>query len=212
VTADRGADATPRRWLWRLGTLAFAAFLGLSLVRPAWQTMGAVIGSVGGERHSPCLPGTEVSIMDSPHISQAAEAAVTYNSTPPTSGPHSAFSITAGIYDSPVRDALTVHAMEHGHVIIHYASGTSPEDLTGLRRIAKHYSMDVLLTPNPRLREPIALTAWGRIDFLPALDRQRIERFIEALRGRYDHGWTRPNDCPVSAISILISHGPYLSG
>jgi hypothetical protein len=137
--------------------------------------------------------------MDSRHISQAAEGGIRYNSTPPTSGPHSGVTITAGIYDSPVRNALAVHALEHGHVIISYAPDTSPSDVAALRRIAKRYPVDVLLLPYPGLSEPIALTAWGRIDTLPALDEPRIDRFIEALRGRYNHGWARPNDCPATA-------------
>jgi hypothetical protein len=192
-------DAPPRRWLWRLSTLVLAASLGLVLFRPAWHAVDLVTGSVGGLRLSPCLPGVAVPIMDSPHISRAAEAAVRYNSSPPTSGPHSGATITTGIYDSPVRDAQAVHAMEHGHVIIHYAPRVTAHDVATLRRIAKHYPEDVVLTPDPRLRDPIALTAWGRIDILPALDQPRIERFIEALRGRYNHGWTRPSDCPTTA-------------
>jgi hypothetical protein len=132
--------------------------------------------------------------MDSPHISQADEGTVRYNSTPPTSGPHSGFTIATGIYDSPVRDAQAVHAMEHGHVIIHYAPDVSTQDIAVLHR----YPVDVILTPHPGLPDPIALTAWGRIDLLPALNEPRTEKFISALRGRYNHGWTRPNDCPVA--------------
>jgi hypothetical protein len=54
----------------------------------------------------------------------------------------------------------------------------------------------VLLSPYPGLPHRIAVTAWGRIDTLDTLDEARIVRFVEALRGRYNHGWARPPDCP----------------
>jgi hypothetical protein len=84
-------------------------------------------------------------------------------------------------------------------VIIHYPPDLGTDDVAVLHRIAMRYPVDVVLAPCPSPRDPIALTAWRRIDILPALDQPRIERFIEAFRGRYDHGWARPNDCPATA-------------
>jgi hypothetical protein len=39
------------------------------------------------------------------------------------------------------------------------------------------------------------LTAWGRIARLAEFDEDQIIAFVEALRGRYNHGWTRRDDC-----------------
>jgi hypothetical protein len=190
-----GPPRPPRRWIWRLGTLAFVIALAVPLLGSARQVIGAVTGSGGGDRPEPCLPGAAVPILPSPHIAQSDEMAVVYNSLPPTSGPHSAFAVASGIYDSPIRDALAVHALEHGHVLIQYASSLAPADVSALAGVARRYPADVVLAPYPRLTSGIALTAWGRIYLLDRLDLTRVEGFVRALRNRYNHGWTRAADC-----------------
>ena len=80
-------------------------------------------------REAPCLPGTAVAIMDSPHIPPSQAERVRYSTTPPTSGPHFAFTVATGVYDRPVAEGLTVHAMEHGHVVIQYAPDAAAADV-----------------------------------------------------------------------------------
>jgi Protein of unknown function (DUF3105) len=161
-----------------------------------WRSLTATAaGSVATDRVFACLPGVSVPILPSPHVSQADIAHVHYNSTPPTSGPHLSFVVAPGVYDDPVPDGLSVHAMEHGHVIVHHARGIPADELANLRRLARRYSRDVVLAPYPNLPSPIALTAWGRIETLDHFDESRVITFIERLRGRYNHGWARPDDC-----------------
>jgi hypothetical protein len=76
-----------------------------------------------------------------------------------------------------------------------YARGLPAGDLASLRRLARRYSRDVVLAPYPGLPSPITLTAWGRIESLDHSDESRVATFVERLRGRYNHGWTRPDDC-----------------
>ena len=133
--------------------------------------------------------------MDSPHISPAAAGSVPYNSLPPTSGPHYPFTVATGIHTEPVAEGLTVHAMEHGHVVVQYAPTTPRNTVERLERLAKRYGKDVLLAPYPPLPHGVALTAWGRIEVLDELDEDRVVRFVEQLRGRYQHDWTREDDC-----------------
>jgi hypothetical protein len=188
---------TTRRWLFRLALLAAAGVvLALLATGPYQFVFGSVAGSTAARRDSPCLPGRAVEILDSPHISPAQAPSVRYNSLPPTSGPHYAFTIATGVYTSPVPDGLMVHALEHGHVAIQYAPGTARDELNALTRIAKRYGADVVLAPYPKLKAGIALTAWGRLDLLEHYDQSRIDSFVERLRGRYAHGWARPDDCP----------------
>lgn len=191
-----GPSRPPRRWIWRVGTLTFVVALAATLLGSGRLVIGAVSGSDGGDdRPAPCLPGSAVPILSSPHIAQSDEAAVVYNSLPPTSGPHSGLTVAPGIYDAPVRDALAVHALEHGHVLIQYAASLAPTDVAALARLARRYPADVLLAPYPRLTSGFALTAWGRIELLNYVDLIRVEDFVRALRNRYNHGWTRPHDC-----------------
>lgn len=187
-----------RRLAWRLGLLTMVAVaVGTLLLGPYQFLLGTVAGSTGGDaRPAPCLPGDPVAILDSPHISQADAGSADYNSIPPTSGPHFPFTISPGVYREPVPEGLTVHAMEHGHVIIQYAPDIPDRDLAELDRLARRYGADVVLAPYPRLTGGIAITAWGRIDRLDRYDEGRLTDFITALRGRYNHGWTVADDCP----------------
>ena len=197
---------TVRRWLWRVGTATcLAVLLGTSFVSQWRLITASVTGSVAPDRVSSCLPGTAVPILPSPHVSQTAIASARYNSTPPTSGPHFPFVIAPGIYPDPIPDGLALHAMEHGHIVVHYAAGISTPDLEALRRLAKRYSRDIVLAPYPSLSTPIVLTAWARIDRLTGFDESRVTTFVQRLRGRYNHGWTRPDDCGPGAGSALAA-------
>ncbi|MGW5680689.1 DUF3105 domain-containing protein [Nonomuraea sp. NPDC003754] len=185
-----------RRWIWRLATGAALAATLMALASGPYQVIfGSVTGSVASSRHAPCLPGLEVPVLDSPHIPEAEGAGVRYNSQPPTSGPHFAFTVATGIYDSPVPPGLYVHAMEHGHVVIHYSPDTPPARVDALKRIARRYGADVVMFPDPAMGGGIALTAWGRLDRMIEPDEPRISAFIERLSGRYVHGWSNPTDC-----------------
>jgi uncharacterized protein DUF3105 len=186
-----------RRWLWRTALLAAIAG-GLALVGSGpYQTIfGSVVGSTAVQRDAPCLPGTPVGILDSPHISPARASLVRYDSVPPTSGPHFAVTVATGIYPNPIPEGLTVHAMEHGHIVIQYAPDLPAAQVQALTRIARRLGADVVLAPYPKLRAGIALTAWGRIELLGHMDGSRVTTFVEGLRGRYDHGWTHATDCP----------------
>jgi hypothetical protein len=186
--------------VWRSALLVATGVVFALLVTGQYQfVFGSVAGSPAAQRDSPCLPGTAVPILDSPHISPAQAPSTHYNSLPPTSGPHFATTIATGIYTGTIPEGLTVHAMEHGHVIIHFAPNLPTDQVDTLTRTAKRYGADVVLAPYAKLGAGIALTAWGRIDLLDHYDQARIAAFVERLRGRYDHGWTRPDDCPTAA-------------
>lgn len=186
------------RWAWRVSYAAVVALVLLALQAGPYRfLLGNATGSTAEPaREAPCLPGTAVAIMDSPHIPPSQAERVRYSTTPPTSGPHFAFTVATGVYDRPVAEGLTVHAMEHGHVVIQYAPDTAAADVAGLERLARRYGSDVILAPYPRLDHGIALTAWGRIELLDRFDEQRVSRFVTALRGRYAHGWAAGSDCP----------------
>jgi hypothetical protein len=187
-----------RQWAWRAGFLAAVLLTAGALLAGPYQfLLGTATGSTAQPaRAAPCLPGQAVDIMDSPHIAQSAADAVTYHTTPATSGPHFAFTAATGVYQRPVLEGLTVHALEHGHVAIQYAPGTSQQQVEQLARLARRYPADVILAPHPALAQGIALTAWGQLDHLDSYDEARITRFVEALRDRYQHGWTTDQDCP----------------
>ncbi|MEW2384586.1 DUF3105 domain-containing protein [Micromonospora sp. NPDC047707] len=181
-----------RRWLWRCGLgLTLCATLAALLVGP-WRTLvGTVAGSPPGDALHSCPAGTAFPIMDSPHVSQSEMEQVRYNSQPPTSGPHFAFSLAPGRYTVAVPEGLAVHAMEHGHVIILYAETTPETTIADLERVAKRHADKVVLAPSEKLSDGIAMTAWGCLETLSGYDESAVERFVVTLGGRYDHGWRR---------------------
>jgi hypothetical protein len=187
-----------RRPAWR--TVTLAVLLGALTVLVAGRhelLFGIAAGPAAGQPPAaPCLPGEPVPVMDSPHIPPAEAGAVEYSSVPPTSGPHYPFTVATGLYRDPVPAGLSVHAMEHGHVVIQYAPTLPDGELAELTRLAKRYGADVILAPHPALERGIALTAWGRIDTLEGYHEGRIVAFVERLRDRYRHGWTTGGGCP----------------
>lgn len=194
------ATALPRgqRWAWRGGTALLLAAVAAVLVTGNHQPLSGNVAGTEAEpaRESPCLPGQPVEIMDSPRIVPAQADEVRYNTVPPTSGPYFAFTVSPGIYGTPVPEGLTVSAMRRGMVIILYQPDLPQSDVAALEKLAKRYGNDVVLAPYPPLEQGVAVTAWGRLEFVQAHEENRIAAFVEALRGRYVHGWTTATDCP----------------
>ncbi|WP_327089726.1 DUF3105 domain-containing protein [Nonomuraea sp. NBC_01738] len=185
-----------RRGLWRASAVAVIV-LGLSTLAagPYRFVFGSAVGSTAGTRHAPCLPGQEVAILNSPHIPESAAAGTRYNSEPPTSGPHFGFTVATGVYDTAVPPGLFVHAMEHGHIVIHYPPDAPEAVREKLRGLARAHGADVVLTPNAQVRAGVVLTAWGRMERLDGPDEARITAFVAKLANRYNHGWARAADC-----------------
>jgi hypothetical protein len=162
------------------------------LVLPALPLAALALAGCGTQRMLACsdLAGTGVPVLaDSRHIPYVDAGHTAYNSVPPTSGPHVPWIAAPGVYREQIPDEIQVHDLEHGHVLIQYAPATSRRDVDELERIARRHLRDVLVSPHDRLRAGIALTAWGRVEYLRSPDRRRIERFILNFSGRYDHGW-----------------------
>ena len=109
-----------------------------------------------------------------------------YNSRPPTSGPHLPSIARWGIHTQPIPDALQVHNLEDGGVLVQYNCRDCDPLIAKLEAIVSRYSDKVILASYPQMDTQIALTAWGRIDTFDAVDEQRIVRFIQAYRG-IDH-------------------------
>jgi hypothetical protein len=56
-----------------------------------------------------------------------------YPSVPPTSGPHNATPLPAGVYDNPPAIDQVIHSLEHGTVVIWYRPGNSSSALDDIR-------------------------------------------------------------------------------
>jgi len=132
-------------------------------------------------------PGKAVANMGNAHIDESQVGAMTYNSTPPTSGPHLGRIAAWGIHTEPIPNELQVHNLEDGGVLVLYDCPDGCDELVAqLTEVVQQYGDEVILAPYPGMDTTIALTAWNRIDQMDSYDRERIEAFIKAFRG-VDH-------------------------
>jgi Protein of unknown function (DUF3105) len=135
-------------------------------------------------------------MRDVRHIPYAQASHAPYSSIPPTSGPHVSFTVAPGVYREQIADEIQVHALEHGHVLVQYAPDTPSLEVGRLEDVARRYPRDVILAPYGGLDSRIALTAWGRIERLGRADTRKVEAFVTAFAGRYQHGWRWDAGCP----------------
>lgn len=142
-------------------------------------------------------PGRLVDQMASNHVQ--GPAGVTYNSDPPTSGPHANTVPGYRVYTEPISKELVLHGLEDGAVVINYVPGTDQATIDSLTTLVESYNSQpapkshVVLAPYPeKFRDnpdaKIALTAWRRIDVLDAYDEPRIRRFVDEYVGVDHHG------------------------
>ncbi len=113
----------------------------------------------------------------------AAPARVAYDRYPPVGGPHDpTWAACDGVvYDTPVRDEMMVHSLEHGAVWIAYNPDTiAAADLADLTALVPQVGY-LLMSPYPGLNTPLSLQAWGHQ--LPLSDGRdpRLEQFLLAL-------------------------------
>ena len=136
------------------------------------------------------LPGEKVNNLGNRHISTEAADSVTYNSKPPTSGPHFGQIARWGVYTEPIPDALQIHNLEDGGVGIWYdCPDGCPELVDQLEGIVNEMGEErLVMAPYPDMETTIVLTAWNRIEKMEEFDRERIIEFIEAYRGKDRHG------------------------
>lgn len=136
------------------------------------------------------LPGQKMADLGSEHVEIGTQ--VEYNSNPPTSGPHYADWIIAGVYEEPKDDRNLVHSLEHGYVILSYKCDLSQTVATpsasqcnlSKNQLVKIYDKKgqkkLIVALRENLETNFALTAWTYIDKFNEFDEQRVTKFIDA--------------------------------
>lgn len=123
------------------------------------------------------LLGQEISIQGRTHVPDGTR--VDYSTNPPTSGNHYVKPQPAGIYDSALPDGNLVHSLEHGAVILWYKSDLSATESAQLKSIFDSVPVSKkIMTPRDSLDVPVALTSWGRLLKLQAIDENQIKTFM----------------------------------
>jgi Protein of unknown function (DUF3105) len=178
---QRTAPRTPREKRTLLYLLAFAA-LGILLLGGVLAVLafggGGSSSSGGLIQTSACseesFPGLKPNHLSNPN------ANVTYNSFPPSSGPHYQQPAPWGIYPDSVKQTILVHNLEHGGIVIQYGNGVSKDDVEKLQSFYQDDPYGLVVAPYDRLGKKIAATAWNE----PAYPQNQDANFNEIDPGK----------------------------
>lgn len=160
-----------RRILWIAGIAAAAALLvggGIFLNR----------------RRVENLPGREIPDQGAEHVAPGHQ--FSYNSNPPTSGPHFASPAEWGVYKEELPDQTLIHNLEHGGIWISYKPGIPDETREKLEKFYEAWGRKIIVAPRSANESDVALAAWNRLDAFSVSEfsEERVERFIKAFRNR----------------------------
>ena len=104
-----------------------------------------------------------------------------YNSDPPTSGPHAPNWSRCGFNGRPIPDVVQVHDLEHGVVIVQYSPDLSEDDLQSLIALARGLGDgSMIIAPRPELGDLVVATAWTRMQRFAEVDITALRDFWSA--------------------------------
>jgi hypothetical protein len=107
----------------------------------------------------------------------------TYNSNPPSSGPHYPNTAIVDFYDEPLEDQFVIHNLEHGDIWIAYHPRISEDSKERLKDFSDRY---VIISPREANEFDISLVAWGRVDSFNLSENIDLEQRIKDFVLRYD--------------------------
>ena len=108
----------------------------------------------------------------------------TYQSDPPTSGPHIAGPTPSGPLDTAIDPAIQVRLLEAGGVMIQYDDTRSPAEIAALEAFGD--SLVAVAPAGGTLSRPIVVTAWTWKLSCSSVDNDAVRSFIQS----------RPADAP----------------
>jgi hypothetical protein len=152
------------------GILAVVAFGG-----------GGSSSASGGLINSSSCTEQEFPGLKPRHINNP-NANVSYNSFPPSSGPHYAQPAPWGIYPDSVKQTILVHNLEHGGIVIQYGPNISQSDVQKIQSFYQDDPYGLVVAPYAKLGNKIAATAWNE----PAYEQNRDANFDQVDAG---HGF-----------------------
>ena len=158
-------------------------FIGIGLATVLIIAGGIFLVSNQDERLNKPLLGQEVAISGRNHLPQGTQ--ITYNSNPPTGGPHYSDPAHAGIYEAAPLDGNLVHSLEHGAVILWYNPKLlSKDQIEQVKQVFNQLGGKSIMVPRESMDSPIALTSWGRILKINTIDTKQINAFFDTNNNR----------------------------
>ncbi len=111
---------------------------------------------------------------------------VDYNTSPPTSGDHWNGPARCGFYEEGLPEEQIVHNLEHGHIVVSY-NLHSVEEVDQLKDALNGVGLSEIWGVSRSYDKipsgTVALAAWGVLDTMQGVDKDRIETFFETYSG-----------------------------
>lgn len=147
-------------------------------------------GCSGGGSAAVCAPVERIVEAGNIHVLPGTE--VTYEASPPTSGPHQIPAPEPGVYAEPIAEPLQVAMVESGYVLVQYGSSVDAAAVTALEALATSQD-DVAVAPGVRPFDDeaaVAFTAWSKRQLCTATDVDAAQMFIDEHVGVFftEHG------------------------
>jgi Protein of unknown function (DUF3105) len=128
--------------------------------------------------------GQEYPNQGQEHIAVGATH-ITYNSNPPTSGPHYAQPAGWGVYQqNELPDEQLIHNLEHGGIWISYSKDVATDTIQKIEDLAKRYPNKIVVEPRSKDDAKIVLASWQHLLKLDAFDETTILNFIKSNKNR----------------------------
>jgi hypothetical protein len=190
---DRKRRAVAAQRVARIRQVVMLAVLAIALIGVV--VAGVMTGFFGLATSLPGTPvGQTVAMEGADHVAEGT--VVSYQSRPPTSGPHyPTWSQTYGVMNPALPPGTWLHNLEHGAIVILYNCPQACPELEQqlnelyptlpLGRNARGGRPRALITPYSDMDHRIAVVAWGWKLELDEFDRDQIVRFYES---RIDRG------------------------
>lgn len=124
--------------------------------RDSLKKLGTLAAEAG------CTPLQKPPAEGNDHV---ADGAITYKTSPPTSGNHRGVWDSTGVHTTPIVNELQVHNLEHGAVILQYKDTLPAPDIQALQAVARANDKWVISAPKPDMpaNVQVAFSAWSRL-------------------------------------------------
>lgn len=153
--------------------------MGSMRVLSWWCALSLVLVACGRDQAATCVEVREPEDQASGrHV--LTEGAATYQTDPPTSGPHIAGPTPSGVLETPIARAIQVRLLEAGGVMVQYDRSLTAAEIDELEAAA---SADLVVAPAiGELPDRVVATAWTWKLTCADVDVARIELFADARR------------------------------
>ena len=163
----RAEDEAKKRRLYLLGGGSFVALLAIVGVVFALGLAGGGEANAADARASLEEAGCTMTVKaatpnssDHSEITDPAMRHPSWNTDPPTTGPHYGQTLAYGSYTEEPDIARVLHNLEHGAVYILHGPGVPDATVRQLHEFYADHQSGTILAPYARLKKQIALGAW----------------------------------------------------